>query len=148
MGRHVDARAAPAARARRVHPEDGERDGKAAAPVDHAREVGIGEVVVAVAVAAIAAVAGQHGGEQCGRRAIALRAHVRGHPVEMVEIGREVQRRATARQAVERGAGERRAGDVDLRAGRRDQVAQERGGIRQRAHAIRMPARGNAADRP
>jgi hypothetical protein len=66
----------------------------------------------------------------------------------MVEIGREVQRRATARQAVERGAGERRAGDVDLRAGRRDQVAQERGGIRLRAHAIRMPARGNAADRP
>ena len=55
----IDAVAGPAGGARGVQPEHAERDGQAAAALDDADEVGVDQVVVGFAIAAIAEVAGQ-----------------------------------------------------------------------------------------
>ena len=62
----------PALRAGDMQVKDRQRDRQALAPLDHAREVGVLQVVVGLAVAAIAVGPGDHLGQPLGQRAAAV----------------------------------------------------------------------------
>ncbi len=118
-----------------VHPQDAERHRQAAAALDHADQIGVGQVVIGLGVAAIAEPAGQQAGEERGLSGQVVRRRAAGRGVAGDGAQVSAHRPRVAVRRVDAGQQQGRAGEVDLV-------------IRQHADGVQRVARVRQAGSP